>query len=523
MNDEHDTTTRPNDVEEKRPSLGWSLIPLAAMLVLLAVGYGVLGLAPEPLLILSAIIAGLVALRMGLSWEEMLLGIREKLDTAMPALLVLISIGILIGTWMIAGTIPMMIYYGLGLINAQFIVLIAFVISALVSVITGTSWGSAGTVGVALMGIATGLDAPLAATAGAIVAGAYFGDKLSPLSDTTNLAPIAAGTTLWEHIRHMLYTTIPATLVALAIYLFVGINQASGGTDSEQISAVKDTLDGLFSFNVLLLLPYAHRPRRSRSQTAHVADHHRLIAGGRNPRGDLSEGQHRIDLRVHSRWVHPRYARDRFPSLREPEPRCRRIGVPGRMASMTGVILIAFSAFAFAGIMSNSGALETIIRSLLKFVKRTGDLILSTVLSCITMAIVTGNSHLSIIVPGELFKQAYADRGLDAKNLSRTLEDSGTVLVPLVPWSSAGVYMAGVLGVFRPRLRPVGSVLLRRLRLRHLPRLYRNRHRQAPVTGDQSQVRSRSPPYTGDRQRSVTNRARRHWLTLVAECVARKR
>lgn len=249
------TTAHTADVEEKLPPLGWSLVPLGAMLVLLAVGYGVLGLAPEPLLILSAIIAGLVALRMGLTWEDMLLGIREKLDTAMPALLVLISIGILIGTWMIAGTIPMMIYYGLGLISAKFIVLIAFVISAIVSVITGTSWGSAGTVGVALMGIATGLDAPLAATAGAIVAGAYFGDKLSPLSDTTNLAPIAAGTTLWEHIRHMLYTTIPATLVALALYLFVGINQQSGSTDSDQISAVTGTLDSLFSFNVLLLLP----------------------------------------------------------------------------------------------------------------------------------------------------------------------------------------------------------------------------------------------------------------------------
>ena len=447
MNDEHDTTTLPDDVEEKRPSLGWSLVPLAAMLVLLAVGYGVLGLAPEPLLILSAIIAGLVALRMGLSWEEMLLGIREKLDAAMPALLVLISIGILIGTWMIAGTIPMMIYYGLGLISAQFIVLIAFVISALVSVITGTSWGSAGTVGVALMGIAAGLDAPLAATAGAIVAGAYFGDKLSPLSDTTNLAPIAAGTTLWEHIRHMLYTTIPATVVALALYLFVGINQAVRwdrfGPDHCRHRNLGQSL--------LLQRPPApadaHRPRRSGSQTAHASDDHRFITGRRHPRRDLPEGQPRIDLRVHRRWVHPGHARGRVLRLKNLDPQVVELVSQGGMASMTGVILIAFSAFAFAGIMSKSGALETIIRSLLKFVKRTGDLVLSTVVSCLTMAVVTGNSYLSIIVPGELFKKAYADRGLDAKNLSRTLEDSGTVVVPLIPWSSAGVYMAGVLGV----------------------------------------------------------------------------
>ncbi|TSI18884.1 Na+/H+ antiporter NhaC [Brevibacterium aurantiacum] len=434
-------------MEEKRPPLGWSLIPLVAMLVLLAVGYGVLGLAPEPLLILSAIIAGLVALRMGLSWDEMLLGIREKLDTAMPALLVLISIGILIGTWMIAGTIPMMIYYGLGLISAQFIVLIAFVISAIVSVITGTSWGSAGTVGVALMGIAAGLDAPLAATAGAIVAGAYFGDKLSPLSDTTNLAPIAAGTTLWEHIRHMLYTTIPATVVALALYLFVGINQKSGGTDSEQINAVTGTLDSLFSFNVLLLLPMLIVLGGAVLKLPTLP----TIIGSSLVAGILAAIFQKVSLESIFASTVDGFTPDMLEvgptTLKNLDPQVVELVSQGGMASMTGVILIAFSAFAFAGIMSKSGALETIIRSLLKFVKRTGDLVLSTVLSCITMAIVTGNSYLSIIVPGELFKTAYADRGLDAKNLSRTLEDSGTVVVPLVPWSSAGVYMAGVLGV----------------------------------------------------------------------------
>ncbi|HJE76481.1 MAG TPA: Na+/H+ antiporter NhaC [Brevibacterium epidermidis] len=425
------TTTHTADVEEKLPPLGWSLVPLGAMLVLLAVGYGVLGLAPEPLLILSAIIAGLVALRMGLSWEDMLLGIREKLDTAMPALLVLISIGILIGTWMIAGTIPMMIYYGLGLISAKFIVLIAFVISAIVSVITGTSWGSAGTVGVALMGIATGLDAPLAATAGAIVAGAYFGDKLSPLSDTTNLAPIAAGT----------------TLVALALYLFVGINQHSGSTDSDQISAVTGTLDGLFSFNVLLLLPMVIVLAGAVLKLPTLP----TIIGSSLVAGILAAIFQKVSVEsIFASTVDgftPNMLEVGPSTLESLDPDVVELVSQGGMASMTGVILIAFSAFAFAGIMSRSGALETIIRSLLKFVKRTGDLVLSTVLSCITMAVVTGNSYLSIIVPGELFKRAYADRGLDAKNLSRTLEDSGTVIVPLIPWSSAGVYMAGVLGV----------------------------------------------------------------------------
>lgn len=416
------------------------------MFALLAVGYGIYGLAPEPLLILSAVVAGIVAFLHGFSWTEMMAGIREKLDTAMPALLVLISIGILIGTWMIAGTIPMMIYFGLGLISAKFIVLISFVISAIVSVITGTSWGSAGTVGVALM-VAAGLDAPMAATAGAIVAGAYFGDKLSPLSDTTNLAPIAAGSTLWEHIRHMLYTTIPATIVALVVYLIAGIQQESGQSGSARIDAVTGTLGELFHFNVLLLLPMVIVLGGALLKLPTLP----TIIGSSIVAGVLALIFQDVSLEsVFASTVDgfsPEMLEAGQDAVANLNSDVVELVSQGGMASMTSVILIAFSAFAFAGIMSKSGALDTIIRALLRLVKSTGDLILSTVLSCITMAIVTGNSYLSIIVPGELFKDAYRGWGLAAKNLSRTLEDSGTVVVPLIPWSSAGVYMAGVLGV----------------------------------------------------------------------------
>lgn len=437
----------PQTSQSRSPSLFLSLIPLVAMLLLLAGGYGILGLAPEPLLILSAVFAGLVARRLGLSWETMLAGIREKLDTAMPALLVLISIGILIGTWMIAGTIPMMISYGLGLISAKFIVLIAFVICAIVSIMTGTSWGSAGTVGVALMGIASGLDAPLAATAGAIVAGSYFGDKLSPLSDTTNLAPIVAGSTLWEHIRHMLYTTIPAAIVALAVYLVAGLTQDSGGANSDSVEAITSVLNNLFNFNILLFLPMAIVLGGAllKFPTLPTIISSSIVAG-------LLASIFQ-DVSIKSIFASTvigftpdmlEVGSDKISNL---NPEVTELVSQGGMASMTSVILIAFSAFAFAGIMSKSGALDTIIGALLGVVKKTGDVILSTVLSCITMAIVTGNSYLSIIVPGELFKGTYRARNLAAKNLSRTLEDSGTVVVPLVPWSSAGVYMAGILGV----------------------------------------------------------------------------
>lgn len=433
---------------QRKPTLLEAFLPIIVMLLLLAIGYGVYGLSPEPLLILASIFAGVIALRVGVNWNEMMHGIREKLDMAMPAILVLISIGILIGSWMISGTIPMMIYYGLELINPQFIVLIAFIVSAIISIVTGTSWGSAGTVGVALMGIATGLGASLPATAGAIVSGAYFGDKLSPLSDTTNLAPIAAGSELYEHIKHMLYTTVPAAIVAMIVYTIAGFNlSANAVATPEVMNIMLQTLADIFHWNIILLLPpaivlYGSITKKPTLPTIIFSSFVAAIIA-----------KFYQDFAITDIFAATVTGFD-VSMINKPDFNAEtvifevtRLVNQGGMQSMTSVILIAFSAFAFAGIITKAGALEVIMDALLKIVKKTGDLILSTVASCITMALVTGNSYLSIIVPGELFKETYQKKNLHAKNLSRTLEDSGTVIVPLVPWSSAGVYMAGVLGV----------------------------------------------------------------------------
>lgn len=432
---------------KRKPNLFEAFSPIVVMLLLLAIGFGVFDLNPEPLLILSSVYAGFIALKIGLSWSDMMDGIQEKVSQAMPAILILISIGILIGTWMISGTIPMLIYYGLELINPTFIVLIAFIVSAIISVVTGTSWGSVGTVGVALMGIATGLDANLPATAGAIVAGAYFGDKLSPLSDTTNLAPIAAGSELYEHIKHMLWTTIPASIVAMIVYLIAGFNTSASGAESETMTGMLTTLNEMFNWNILLLIPpiiilygalrkYPTLPVIIFSSI--VAALLGIFIQGFTIQDVFASTVTGFDVSMVNK--------DGFDST-SVMPEVLDLIHQGGMQSMTSVILIAFSAFAFAGIMTKSGALDVIIEQLLKFVKRTGDLVLSTVLSCLTMALVTGNSYLSIIVPGEMFKDTYKMKNLAAKNLSRTLEDSGTVVVPLIPWSSAGVFMAGTLGV----------------------------------------------------------------------------
>ncbi|GAA0592412.1 Na+/H+ antiporter NhaC [Virgibacillus siamensis] len=432
---------------KRHPNLFEAFSPIVVMLLLLAVGYGVYGFNPEPLLILASVYAGIIAFRLGFTWDEMMEGIQEKIKQAMPAILILISIGILIGTWMVSGTIPMMIYFGLKLIDPTFIVLISFVVAAIISIVTGTSWGSAGTVGVALMGIATGLGANLPATAGAIVAGAYFGDKLSPLSDTTNLAPVAAGSELYEHIRHMLWTTVPAAIICLVVYALVGFNLSAGDVSTpETMNVMLQTLAEMFDWSIWLLLPpaiilYGSIRKKPTLPTIILSSVIAAILG-------RFQGFTSVDIFAStvSGFDVSMVNRSGFNAGNVADEVTQLVN-QGGMQSMTGVVLIAFSAFVFAGIITKAGLLEVIIENLMKLIKRTGDLVLSTVLSCITMALVTGNSYLSIIVPGEIFQDTYQKYNLHAKNLSRTLEDSGTVVVPLIPWSSAGVFMAGTLGV----------------------------------------------------------------------------
>ena len=223
------------------------------MIVLLGVGYAVMGLSPEVLMLVSAAIAGLIALYLGYSWDDIMDSIVGKLSKTMPAIFILIIVGFMIGSWMIGGTIPMMVYYGLKLISPKYLVVTSFLVTAFVSVCTGTSWGSAGTIGVALMGVAAGMGAPLP-----IVSGAYFGDKMSPLSDTTNLAPIAAGGKLYDHIQHMFWTTGPGFIICCIVYTVVGFtfggDLAAAGTP-EKVTIIFETLEQIFKFNPLIILP----------------------------------------------------------------------------------------------------------------------------------------------------------------------------------------------------------------------------------------------------------------------------
>ncbi|QEK10961.1 Na+/H+ antiporter NhaC [Crassaminicella thermophila] len=429
--------------QKKMPTVIQAIIPIVFMIVSLAVGYGYFKLRTEPLLVLSAFVAGIIAMRLGYTWNEMQEAITEKIAKALPATLILWSVGFLIGSWMFSGTVPMIIYYGVQIVNPKFLLVTAFIITAVVSTVTGTSWGSAGTIGVALMGIAGGLGVSLPATAGAVVAGAYFGDKISPLSDTTNLAPIAAGSELYEHIKHMLYTTIPAMIVSLIVYFFVGAGASGNVNTPETVNVMLEQLDAMFHWNFILLLPVLIIIIGSLKKWPTIPTM-------------LGTSLFAVCLGV---FVQGFTFKDGFTALvkgfnvsmtgyeGEVIWEVTRLINRGGVVSVTGTTVLIFCAMGFAGIVSRSKMLDVVLELIMSKVKSTSGIIISTIASCFTVAFVTGSSYLSILIPGELFKDVYVQKGLHPKNLSRTLEDSGTVLVPLIPWSAAGAYMTSTLGV----------------------------------------------------------------------------
>ena len=433
---------------KRMPTILEALIPVVAMLLVLFIGKGVLGFSTEPLLIIVACVAAFVAWRVGCTWDDMLDEISQKIAKGMPAILILITVGAMVGTWMTSGTIPMMIYYGVQIVSPKWLLVTAFLITCLVSVATGTSWGSVATMGVALMGIASALGVNPAATAGAVIAGSYFGDKISPLSDTTNLAPLAAGSNLYEHIGHMFWTTVPATIVSLVVYAVVGLNaNTAAGATSEAVTNMMAQLDQMYDWNILILLPVILVLAGSllKLPTIPVMILSTVVAGvegifmqGISLGNVLTSTVSGFNVTMITR---PGF--DAANAAFEVTKLLNRGGMNGIMSTT----LLVFCAFCFAGIMSRAGCLEVVLKAILSVAKTTGSLILATVISCITMALTTGNSYLSILIPGEMFRDAYKERGLHPKNLSRTLEDAGTVFVPLVPWSAAGAYMAATLGV----------------------------------------------------------------------------
>ncbi|MGD2069270.1 MAG: Na+/H+ antiporter NhaC [Gemmatimonadota bacterium] len=419
----------------RAPTLGEALLPLGAAALLLALGYAWQGWRIEVMLLAAAGVAGAVGWRLGHDWSSMEKGVIEALSTALPAVFILITVGALIGSWIAAGTIPLLVSWGLDLMSPRFFLVTTCVICSLVSVFTGTSWGTAGTVGVALMGVAAGLGVSPGAAAGAVVSGAYFGDKLSPFSDTTNLAPVVARSNLFDHIRWLLWTTAPAWTLGLGVYLLVGLGEPGGA--SSDVATIQAALAGAFRFHWLLLAPPLVMLGFA-------------VRGAPILPGMLLSTLTAVVLAVWLQGDGVAEVLEATVSGYVPATGVESVDgllARGGMLSMMDLVLLILCAFGFAGILRRCGMLDRILEAVLGVVRGTFGLVAGTAAAGVLTAVVTGSSYLSIIVPGELFQDAFRRADLAAKNLSRTLEDSGTVVVPLVPWSAAGTFMAGTLGV----------------------------------------------------------------------------
>ncbi|CAG20545.1 Na+/H+ antiporter NhaC [Photobacterium profundum] len=430
------------------PSLALAIAPIAVMFGLLVIGYGMLGLRIEALLLISAVFTGVIAYKMGYNWDDIMGAIVEKLAKAMPVILILVSVGGLIASWMVSGTIPFMVYWGLKVISPEYILIAAFFVTSVVSVCTGTSWGSAGTVGVALMGVAAGLDVSLAAAAGAVVSGAYFGDKLSPLSDSTNFAPVVSGTTLYEHIQHMLYTTIPGFIIASIVFFIAGQHgDVANVSEPQKVVDILTGIESLYNLNIILALPpvlilwgaVTKKPVLPLMLTASALG----LGLGMAVQGfSLQQG-----FQAYVDGFNISMLSDNGHTIDGLVPDIAKLLNRGGLFSMMSTILLVFCAFAFAGILSLTGALNVVLGRFLHLIRTTSQLILSTVIATITVVFTTSDGKLALLIPGELFQDAYRKMGLDTKNLSRTLEDAGTIIEPLVPWTAAGIYMASTLDV----------------------------------------------------------------------------
>jgi len=441
----------------KAPKVYDALIPLVFLIVLLIINiriFGTDGLAGsnQIVLILSATVAGIVAVfKLGYSWETLQEGIVKSISSAMSSILILFLIGALAGTWLLSGIVPAMIYYGLMVLSPVIFLFAACFISAIVSVATGSSWTTVATVGVALLGIGKALGFEEGIIAGAIISGAYFGDKMSPLSDTTNLAPAMAGTDLFTHIRHMAKTTIPTMLITLILFIVIGLNYETSGS-VEDVKTISEVISSKFNINPMLFIVPA---------VVLVMIIKRVPALPALLTGALLGGvfalifQPEIIKEVASE--EGAYSYLGFKSVMmalfgeigvvTSNDIVNELLVTRGMGGMLNTIWLIICAMVFGGIMEESGMLKVMAEAVIRKVHRVGSLIASTAATCVFFNITTSDQYLAILVPGRMYADVYRKRGLKPENLSRTLEDSATVTSVLVPWNTCGATQASVLGV----------------------------------------------------------------------------
>ncbi len=444
----------PQPNEAGNMDVAVAIVPTAALLALSVALFGSDSSsgANQIALVIGAAIATIIGVKNGHSWKVIEQNIVGGISAAMPAIMILFSVGSLIGVWMLSGTVPTMIYYGLLLLDPAVFYAASCLLCAITALSIGSSWTVAGTLGIGLMGVAAGLELSLPITAGAIISGAYFGDKLSPLSDTTNLAPAVTEIDIFTHIRHMAWTTLPSFAIALAVFIAIGLSESAPQAEASP-RATLNALDGSFAISPLMLLPVVLVVYLAARKTPAVAS---ILAG--------------VFLGIVVALIYQRPAIARFvddPSLGVTIATLKAIWIVlfdgysgttgdanldallsrGGMSSMLNTVWLILAAMTFGAAMEQAGILRRLISALASAARSTGNLIATTLATCLGVNVLAADQYMSIVVTGRMFRQEYRRRGLHEKNLARALEDGGTITSPLIPWNTCGAYMAATLGV----------------------------------------------------------------------------
>ena len=439
----------------KNLSLGQSLIPIVFLIILLTYNVYVFGDdslegSNQFILLIGASIAVFIGFINKISYEIILEKIGKNLYSVTGAILILLFVGALTGTWLISGIIPAMIYYGLLIIHPNIFLPACVILCALVSLATGSSWSTSATIGVALIGIGKALGLPPGIVAGAAISGAYFGDKLSPLSDTTNLAPAVSGAKLFEHIRYMTYTTVPSILITIIILLIIGFSQDINGS-TETLSLLSSIEEKFYISPLIFIVPAIVIFMIVKKAPPLIALFAGTLLGGlfslifqSKVILELSGLNHLTFYSAYQTIVNAITIETQINTSNE---LLNDLFYSGGMKGMMNTIWLIICAMVFGGAMDAIGALRTISERLLIWAKSTFKLFASTLASCLTVNLTASDQYLSIVIPGKMFAKAYKKRKLAPENLSRTLEDSGTVTSVLIPWNTCGAYQSGVLGV----------------------------------------------------------------------------
>lgn len=442
----------PKTPQKKPVRFLFILLPLFFLTLL--IGYGLvirpqfLGLAPFPLeivFLLAAVFTIGELMLLGFLWEDIQKAFIAKLAQGFPVVLILFAIGIIIGTWIVCGTIPMLIYYGIKLIDPSYLYLLAFFTPIIFSMLTGTSWGSVGTIGAVVIGVAMAVDANLGITAGAIIGGAYFGDKLSPLSDTTNMAALATEVSLYTHIRSMMYTTLPSALIAGTIYFILGFVYPPAKTDisDPQITQTLEVIQSMFNFNILLLIPpiivlYGSLKRIATLPTLLTSS---LVACGLAfvfqpySGGDILQASYTgFDVQM-AHWL-PEIP-DNIPALFN----------RGGLYELNEPIIFSIMVLIFIGAMDMIEVMPTIVDKVFGFTQTRPAVIISSLLASSVTNAITSNQNATSFIIGDAFKDRYDKFGIPRQVLSRSIEDYGTMIESIIPWTASTIFMVSTLGV----------------------------------------------------------------------------